>query len=163
MVKVLVVEDSKLLSNIIQASLKNLGHEVSAAVSTGEDAIKKAGFKKPDLVLMDIVLEGKMDGINAASEVRSRYNIPVIYLTGQEEKTFLERAKITEPFSYLIKPFRENELNAAIEIAIYKSKMEKDLKKNFEEWQKHTVGREVKMSELKNEIKELKERLSEYE
>ncbi len=163
MAKVLVVEDSKLLSNIIQASLKKLGHEISAAVSTGEDAIKKAEYKKPDLVLMDIVLEGKMDGIQAASQIRSRFNIPVIYLTGHEEEKFLERAKITEPFSYLIKPFRENELNAAIEIAIYKSKMEKKLENDFEKWQKHTVGREVKMVELKNEIKELKERLSEYE
>jgi CheY-like chemotaxis protein len=159
MANVLVVEDSKLLSNIIQSSLKNLGHEVSAAVSTGEDAIKMSGYKEPDLVLMDIVLEGEMDGIKAASQIRSQFNIPVIYLTGHVDKKFLERAKITEPFSYLIKPFRDNELHAAIEIAIYKSKLEKKLKNDYEKWQKHTVDREVKMLELKNEIKELKEKL----
>jgi CheY-like chemotaxis protein len=157
--QILVVEDSKLVSNIIQKSLKRLGYDVSAAVSSGEEAIKKVAFKRPDLVLMDIVLEGKMDGIETANKIHSLFNVPVIYLTGHDEEKFLEKAKIAEPFGYLIKPFKEKELRATIEMALYKSKMENELKNDFEKWQRLTVQRENRMLELKEEINDLRKRL----
>jgi DNA-binding response OmpR family regulator len=163
MVSVLIVEDSKLVSNIAQKSLKKLGYEVCGAVTSGEEAIKTVEAEKPDIVLMDIMLEGKMDGTQAANKIRTLYNIPVIYLTGRSEEKFLELAKTSEPFGYLIKPFKERELHATIEMALYKSKMERKLKSEFEKWQRLTVGRERKMFELKEENEDLKKRLKKYE
>jgi DNA-binding response OmpR family regulator len=161
--QILVVEDSTLFSNIIQKSLKRLGYDVSAAVSSGEEAIKKVEYIRPDLVLMDIVLEGEMDGIEAADKIRSLFSVPVIYLTGRDAEKIVEKAKITEPYGYLIKPFKEKELRATIEMALYKSKIEKELKNEFEKWQRLTVRRENRMSELKEEITDLKKRLEKYE
>jgi CheY-like chemotaxis protein len=132
--QILVVEDSKLASEMIQKSLIKLGYDVSTAVSSGEEAIKMVEIKKPDLVLMDIVLEGEMDGIETATKIRSLFNVPVIYLTVHSEEKFLEVAKTTEPFGYMIKPFKEKELHATIEMALYKNKMEKELKDEFEKW-----------------------------
>jgi len=82
---------------------------------------------------MDIMLQGEMDGIETAKQIRSRFNIPVVYLTAYSDKKILERAKITEPFGYIIKPFNERELNTNIEIAIYKHEMERKLKES-EKW-----------------------------
>jgi CheY-like chemotaxis protein len=161
--QILVVEDSKLVSDVIQKSLKKLGYDVSGAASSGKEAVKMVETKKPDLVLMDIVLKGEMDGIEAADKIHSLFDIPVIYLTAHTEKKFLEVAKTTEPFGYLVKPFKEKELHATIEMALYKSKIERDLKNEFEKWQKLTVQRENKMHELKEENEELKNRLKKYE
>ena len=131
--RILVVEDESIVAKDIQMSLKNLGYAVSAVVSSGEEAIKKAGENNPDLVLMDIVLQGEINGITAADQIRLRFNIPVIYLTAHAEEKTLERAKITEAFGYIIKPFENQELYTIIEIALYRHKMEKRLKKS-EEW-----------------------------
>ena len=96
-------------------------------------ALKEVEDKNPDLVLMDIVLDGEMDGIETAKHIRSRFNIPVVYLTAYSDENILERAKITEPFGYVIKPFNERELRINIEIALYKHKMERELKES-EQW-----------------------------
>jgi signal transduction histidine kinase len=127
-VKILVVEDESIVAKDIERCLKNLGYTVSATVVSGEEAIKKAGEDKPDLVLMDIVLQGEMDGIEAAKQIRSRFNIPIIYLTAYADEAILERAKITEPFGYILKPFEDRELHIIIEIAVYRHKMEMKLK-----------------------------------
>ena len=132
MAKVMIVEDERIVAEDIRRSLKNLGYDISSIVSSGEKAIDEAKKKSPDLVLMDIVLKGKMDGIEAASQIRSRFNIPVVYLTAYSDEIILERAKITEPFGYIIKPFNERELHINIEIALYKHKIEKELKESRE-------------------------------
>ncbi len=126
--KILVVEDEGIVSMHIQNSLKNLGYIISGAASSGEEAIEMAKKSWPDLVLMDIVLKGKMDGIEAAAQIRHKLNIPVIYLTAYGDESTLRRAKITEPFGYLLKPFKERELHIAIEIALYKHGIETRLK-----------------------------------
>lgn len=131
--QILVVEDEIIVAEDIRRSLQNMGYNIPVTVSKGEDAIKTAGENNPDLVLMDIVIEGKMDGIQTAEQIRSRYNIPVVYLTAYSDIKTLERAKITEPFGYIIKPFKERELNINIEIALYKHRMEKKLKES-KEW-----------------------------
>lgn len=131
-VKILVVEDSKSTANLIKMSLEKLGYAVSATVGSGEEAIKKTEENNTDLVLMDIILEGEMDGIEAANIIHSRFDIPVIYITALADKNMLKRAKITEPFGYLIKPFKEQELYSNIEIALYKHKTEKKLHENEE-------------------------------
>jgi len=130
--QILVVEDESIVAEDIRRSLQNLGYEVAAVVSSGETAIQKIEQTSPDLVLMDIVLQGKMDGIQAAEQTRTRFNIPVVYLTAYADDKTLERAKITEPFGYIIKPFKERELQINIEIALYKHKMEKKLKESRE-------------------------------
>jgi len=127
-VNILVVEDEGIVAKDIQNSVERLGYAVPAIALSGEDAINKAMKIRPDLVLMDIMLRGKIDGIEAVNKIREHLDIPVVYLTAYADKHTLERAKITEPFSYILKPFDERELYTAIEIAIYRHKVEKELK-----------------------------------
>lgn len=132
--KILVVEDERITAEDIKSGLEFAGYTVPAIVSSGEDAIEKAGELKPDLVLMDIKLKGEMDGIEAAGQIRVRYDIPVIYLTAYSDETTVQRAKVTEPSGYILKertglikkPFEESELHTAIEITLYRHKIEKD-------------------------------------
>ncbi len=128
--QILVVEDEIIIAENIQRKLKKMGYAVPVIVSSGEEAIKKARENNPDLVLMDIVIEGNLDGIEAAEQIRSRFGIPIVYLTAFADEKTLERAKITEPFGYLIKPFKERELQITIEIALYKHEMEKRLRES---------------------------------
>ena len=114
----------------IQRRLKNLGYIVPVVVSSGEEAITKVRENNPDLVLMDINLYGEMDGIEATSKIHSFSDIPIIYLTAYTDEKTLERAKITEPYAYIIKPFKDRELQINIEIAFYKNRMEKLLKES---------------------------------
>jgi two-component system, response regulator PdtaR len=129
---ILVVEDERITAEDIRAGLKFAGYKVPVICSTGEDAVRQAGRLEPDLVLMDIKLEGEMDGIDAAAEIRKLYDIPVIYLTAYSDEKTVERAKLTEPSGFLVKgqgmlskPFEESELHAAIEITLYRHQMEK--------------------------------------
>ncbi len=132
--KILVVEDERITAEDIKSGLESAGYQVPAMVSTGEEAVEKAGEFKPDLVLMDIKLKGKMDGIEAAGQIKLLYDIPVIYLTAYSDEYTVQRAKITEPSGYLIKqetglvkkPFEESELHTAIEITLHRHKIEKD-------------------------------------
>ncbi len=137
--KILVVEDEGIVAKDIGRSLQKLGYTVSAVVSSGQEAVKKAEEHKPDLVLMDIVLEGKMDGIEAANQIRLCFNIPVVYLTAYADERTVERAKVTEPSGYIVKPFEDRELRMTIEMALYKHKMENRLKER-EEWLSTTLG-----------------------
>jgi len=122
--RVLVVEDESIEAMGIERKLKRLGYIVPAVVASGEEAVKKAEETQPDLVLMDIRLKGDVDGIEAAKQIRSRFNIPVVYLTAYADEETLQRAKITEPNGYILKPFEERELRSNIEMALYKHKME---------------------------------------
>ena len=127
---ILIVEDDRIVAEDTKITLKKLGFGVSGIVPSGEEVLKKVETEPPDLVLMDIELEGKMDGIEAAARIRDRFNIPVVYVTGYADEDVLERAKVTEPFGYIVKPFEDRELNSAIEIALYKHKMETKLKES---------------------------------
>jgi PAS domain S-box-containing protein len=131
--QILVVEDESIIAEHIHDGLKRLGYTVSAIVSSGEEAIQKVEETHPDLVLMDIVLKGNIDGIEAAKEIRTRFNIPIVYLTAYSSDSTFQRAKITEPYGYILKPFEERELRTTIEMALYKHKMERRLKES-EEW-----------------------------
>jgi PAS domain S-box-containing protein len=128
--QILVVEDEIIIAEDIQKKLKKMGYSVPAVVSSGEDAIKEVTENNPDLVLMDIIIHGEIDGIETVEKIHSFSDVPVIYLTAYADQTTLERAKITEPFGYLLKPFKERELLITIEMAIYKHKMEKKLKES---------------------------------
>lgn len=120
--QILVVEDERIVATDIEKRLKKLGYHVLDIVTSGEEAIKKAHDTVPDLVLMDIVLKGGMDGISAADKIHTLFNIPVVYLTAYADSDTLARAKKSEPYGYLIKPFEERELIAAVEIALERHK-----------------------------------------
>ena len=131
--KILIVEDERVVAEDIKNSLEDLGYVVTGVEDSGEEAIKKVEENKPDLVMMDIKLKGKMDGIDAASQISSRSNIPIVFLTAHTDEKTLERAKLTEPFGYLVKPFEQQDLQIAIEMALYKWRTERRLKED-EKW-----------------------------
>jgi PAS domain S-box-containing protein len=133
--KILIVEDETIVALDIKKKLVKLGYNVTDIVSSGEEAIEKVGETPPDLVLMDIALEGDMDGIEAAKRIRSRYDIPVIYLTAHSDKKTLDRAKVTEPLGYIVKPFERAGLHAAVEMAIYKYRAKRKLEEKDETFQ----------------------------
>jgi len=130
--RILVVEDESIVAMDIQDRLESLGYEVPTTVATGERAIEKTETLRPDLVLMDIQLQGEMDGVQAADEIRRRFNIPIVYLTANADHPTVQRAKLTEPFGYIIKPFEERELHTAIEIALYRHQMNQKLRESEE-------------------------------
>ena len=134
MTRILVVEDESIVALDIQERLEALGYEVPTPVAAGEKAIVQAGLLRPDLVLMDIQLQGRMDGIEAADHIRRQFGIPVIYLTANADHRTVERAKFTEPFAYVIKPFEERELHTTIEVALYKHQSEHRLKESEERY-----------------------------
>jgi two-component system, OmpR family, phosphate regulon sensor histidine kinase PhoR len=131
--KILIVEDEAIVALHEEENLKNMGYTVVGKASSGEEAIRKAEETQPDLVLMDIVLKGEMDGIEAAGQIHARLDIPVIFVTAYGDEKTLQRAKLTEPFGYILKPFRERDLHVAIGIALYKHEMESRLKE-MERW-----------------------------
>jgi len=126
---VLVVEDESIVSKDIQHSLKKLGYNVVGAASTGEKAFELAQSERPDIILMDIMLKGDINGIETAERVKKELNIPVIYLTAYADESTLAKAKVTEPFGYIIKPFKEVDLHTSIEMALYKYSKEKEVLK----------------------------------
>jgi DNA-binding LytR/AlgR family response regulator len=128
-IKVLVVEDESIVSKDIQNSLKKLGYIVVGAASTGEKAIQLAAETLPDVILMDIMLKGDMDGITAAETIKKNANIPIIFLTAYADSATLSKAKITEPHGYILKPFKEIDLHTNIELAIYKHGKEQEIVK----------------------------------
>ena len=125
--KILIVEDNFITSDEIKDRLQNLGYNKIETAFTGDEAIAKNEIFRADLILMDINLGQGMDGIEAVSQIHSRHNTPVIYLTAYVDNNTIIRAKISEPYAYIIKPFEERELNIAIEIALYKHESEKKL------------------------------------
>jgi len=130
--KILVVEDENIIARDICARLEHFGYVVAAPVATGEESIIRARALRPDLVLMDIVLCGSMDGIEAARVIREEMNTPVIFITAFADDKNLERAKVTEPFGYLLKPVEDRELQITIEMALYRHRMEQQLRESYD-------------------------------
>ncbi len=128
-IKILIVEDESIVAKDIQNSLKKLGYQVSAVVNSGDKAIKEAEENRPDLILMDIMLKGKISGIEAAKEIKERFALPVIFLTAYADDNTLNKAKITEPYGYIIKPFKDKELQTTIELALYKYEKDEELRR----------------------------------
>jgi PAS domain S-box-containing protein len=127
--RILIVEDETIISLGIESKLQSLGYEVTSIVNTGEKAIEKAEIEKPDLILMDIRIKGEMDGIDAAEIIRSRFAIPVIFSTAYLDEERIERAKITMPFGYVLKPIQEKDLKVTLEMALYVAKVDEERRK----------------------------------
>ena len=134
--KILIVEDENITAMDIETLLRGLGYTVSAIVSSAEQAVASVDEVQPDLVLMDIILKGKTDGVEAARLIRSKFDIPVIYLTAFSDSATVQRAKITEPFGYVLKPFDERDLHTTIEMALYKHKMEQMQRESEERYRR---------------------------
>lgn len=132
--KILIVDKELDIATEMQASLLGLGYEVSGIASSGREAIALIEQTAPNLILMDIALQGDWDGIETASEIHKRWLLPIIYLTARTDEATLQRAKLTRPSGYLVKPFTERELNANIEMALYKDqaiRREQELAERF--------------------------------
>jgi len=131
--KILIVEDERIIAIDLQRRLEKFGYTVAGIVVTGEQAVLSAQETLPDIILMDIMLSGKVDGIEAATIIKNTLQIPVIFLTAFSDEKTLERAKQAEPFGYILKPFKEKELYTTIDIALFKYSADKKLKKQ-ERW-----------------------------
>jgi signal transduction histidine kinase len=128
-IRILIVEDEQLVADDLRETLENIGYSVPALVASGEEAILKVKLLQPDLVLMDIRLEGKMDGIEASHKIQSQFHVPVVYLTANADRATLERVKCSQPFGYILKPFDEKILATTIEIALSRHQAEVEVQK----------------------------------
>ncbi len=138
---IIVVEDENIISIDLKRTLNKLGYNVTLTVSSGEELLEKLPDVDVDLILMDILLAGKMNGIEAAKIIKERFNLPVVYLTALTDEEILQKAMVTEPFGYLLKPFEEKSLNSTLEMAFYKHNVETKVKqktKELEEEKKKT-------------------------
>ncbi len=124
--KILIVENERIVANDLKQQLEDLGYEVIGISGTGEDALKKTREKSPDLILMDIIITGDVDGIETAKQIKEQYSIPFIYLTAYYDDEILERASLTQPAGYIIKPFNNVGIHAAIQMALYQQKKLKE-------------------------------------
>lgn len=136
---ILVVEDEKIIAKGIEKRLKGLGYAVAGLIGNGEEAAEKAAGFAPDLILMDINLGGGIDGIETARRIQLKLDVPVIFLTAFSDDDTLQRAKKTEPHGYILKPYEDKDLQTAIEIGLYRHKMERRLREN-EQWLASTLG-----------------------
>jgi DNA-binding NarL/FixJ family response regulator len=125
----MIVEDDGLIASDLKTSLESFGYEISDTVSSGEAAIEKVATLSPDLVLMDIMLSGALDGVRTAEIIKKRFDTPIIYLTALSEDKIFQEAKVTEPYGYVLKSCNSRELHIAIEIALYKRKVDEEKNK----------------------------------
>jgi PAS domain S-box-containing protein len=126
--KILVVEDETIVARDIQQSLTRLGYDVPTTATSGEEAIRKTKEIHPDLILMDIVLKGQMDGVETVRQINRQFDVPVIFLTAYADDSTLARAKTTSPAGYMLKPFHPNELRPTIELALHRAQIDRHLK-----------------------------------
>lgn len=127
---IMVVDDEVAIAMQLEERLSSMGYKVLGRASSGEAAIDMAARLRPDLILMDIVMPGRIDGIDASETIKTKFDIPVIFLTAYADEEYIKRAKSVEPFGYILKPFQQNEIRAAIELALHKKKVEQRLKES---------------------------------
>ena len=128
--KVLIVEDDGIVAAYLEETLIDLGYVVLEPVATGDGAVDRVKTQRPDLVFMDINLAGPMDGVTATERIHSFSDVPVVYLTSYSEESLLEKAKVTRPYGYLVKPVSPQELAATIETALYRHALDEKLRES---------------------------------
>ena len=133
--KILIVEDESIVAKDIQKCLIQQGYLVSAIVNSGEKAIEEIEQARPDIILMDIMLKGDLNGIDTANIIRDRFDIPVIFLSAYADESTVSKAKIAEPYGYIIKPFKERELQTTIEMAVFKHDKDYEIKRERDLYQ----------------------------
>jgi len=150
--KIMIVEDEAVIALRLQQSLISMGFDVVGVAYSGEEAVETARDLRPDLILTDIMIPGKLDGIQVAEIVKSELDISVIFLTASSEDKILERAKQTEPYGYIVKPFQNRELKSTIEFALYKKDMERRLEESKIQLQKAHDELERSVIERTNDL-----------
>ena len=136
---IIVVEDENIISIDLRRTLNKLGYNVSLIVNSGEELLEKIEKVDVDLILMDILLAGEMSGIDAAAIIKEKYNIPVVYLTALTDEEILQKAMVTEPFGYLLKPFEERSLNSTLEMAFYKHNVDTKVRQKTKELEEEKI------------------------
>ena len=155
MPKIMIVDDDVITVTELIEALRSSGYEIGGTAESGEEAIKMAKKTRPDLILMDIVMPGKIDGIQAAKKIRDEFNIPVIFLTGYSEEEYIERAKTARSFGYLLKPFVDAQVSSAIKIALYNFELEKSLAEAHGELEKIVAERTADLEKTYNQMSAL--------
>ncbi|BBO83282.1 hypothetical protein DSCO28_38480 [Desulfosarcina ovata subsp. sediminis] len=155
--KILIVEDERILAEDLKETLLELGYNVAGNVGSGEEAVELASKTEIDLALMDIKLEGEMDGVSTAEALRDRFDIPVIYLTAFSDDALLQKAKKTEPFGYVIKPYRASEIKSVIEMALFKIEVERKRKESYKNLASEAQDRANKLVKMDTTLKTLME------
>jgi CheY-like chemotaxis protein len=160
-IKVMIVEDELITAEAIAILLKKLNYDPIAIVASGEEAISKIKTLNLDLILMDIILAGSMDGIETAQYINTNYNIPIIFITAYGDKKTLDRAKLSEPYGYIVKPItNEDDLLPTIELAIYNHQVKNKLKESHEKFEQIRQfiqpGQNISPSQGNNSLEERK-------
>ncbi len=157
---ILIVDDEGIVAEDLSSCVRGLGYTVVGVTSRGDDAVVKTGMYRPDVVLMDIMLQGPMDGVRAAEQIGAQFGTPVIFVTAYADEGTLQRAKVTEPYGYILKPFEDRELHSAIEIAIYKSGVERALKEKERDLETRVTERTAELAAANEELQaEINERV----
>jgi adenylate cyclase len=136
---IIIAEDETIIAIDLKRTLKKLGYNVTSVASSGEELVKRISSEKPDLILMDIVLSGKMTGIETSQIVKEKFNLPVVYLTALTDEEILQKAMTTEPYGYLLKPFDENSLKSTLEMALYKHDVESKVRQKTKELEEEKI------------------------
>lgn len=153
MTNILIVEDESIVGLDIQKRLERMGYDVSAVVASGEAALTSARKIRPGLVLMDIHIQGDMDGVETAARIRHQMDIPIVFLTAYSDENTLERAKATEPYAYVLKPFKDRELKTTIEIALYRHSIERELQQARDHLEVRVEERTAELARVNAELK----------
>jgi signal transduction histidine kinase len=160
--KILVCEDERIVAGDIRKCLLSYGYQVTGVTASGEGALEMAEHARPDLVLMDIRLQGSMNGIEAAAKLKERFSVPVIYLTAFADGVTVDRAKATAPLGYLVKPFNDDDLHSAIEVGLIRQQQQKALEQEIDRYRKQ-LAKMMKDASVSDRILQLKQRLLEAE
>ena len=157
--KILIVDDEVIIARMLELMLTDMGYSIAAQAHSGEEALEKAAETLPDLALMDINLPGKPDGIETAAHLQRVHDVPIVYLSAHCSDTILERAKITAPFGYVMKPIKEKELYAAIEIALYKHQLEERSREMNDELERRVAERTLALQQSNQALQDSMETL----
>lgn len=152
--RIMIVEDELILAEDMKMQLEELGYSVMGIYRDGETAVQTARREQPDLILMDIMLAGTINGIEAAAQIRDKSDIPIIYITAYTDQELVDQAKKTEPFGYLVKPFNDRDLHVAIDISLYKHKLDRDLRNAYAQLELRVEERTLELSRLNVALRE---------
>ena len=149
MTKFLIADDDFTIGMQIEEMITALGYDVVGQAGSGQEAVEMARDLRPDIILMDVVMPGELNGINAAEKIKAEWDVPIVFISGHGESDYIQEAKQIEPYGYVMKPFDENEIKAFVEIALHKHKMEKQLKQAHEQLERTNLGLQMEMEARK--------------
>jgi len=157
--RILIVDDEVIITSQLEALLTSVGYSVVGVAFSSEEAVPMARETKPDLILMDIFMDGMSSGINAAQKIKDELNIPIIFISGYSEEELVSKAKQVEPLGYLLKPFQANQVTTSIEVALHKFKIDREFKEAHDSLEKQFLERNEELTKANEAIKERQQEL----